>query len=77
MMSLVRCSAFLCFDTDGFVSRTAVAQWNSHARTVLDYVKITTRSVSQTDPELDPPCGTRNVSSESRVGLRCGRLVRT
>ena len=25
----------LCFDTDCFVSRTAVAQWNSHARTVL------------------------------------------
>ena len=29
----------LCFDTDGFVSRTAVAQWNSHARTVLDFIK--------------------------------------
>ena len=43
----------LRFDTDGFVSRTAVAQWNSLARTVLDFVKITTRSVSQTDPELD------------------------
>ena len=42
----------LCFDTDGFVSHTAVAQWNSHARTVLAFCKIKTRSVSQTDPEL-------------------------
>ena len=43
----------LCFDTDCFVSRTAVAQWNLHARTAIDFVKITTRNVSQTDPELD------------------------
>ena len=42
----------LCFDTD-CLSRTAVAQWNSHARTVLDFVKIITRNFSQTDPELD------------------------
>ena len=43
----------LCFDTDCPVSRTAVAQWNSHSRTVLEFVKIITRNVSQTDPELD------------------------
>ena len=30
----------LCFDTDGFVSHTAVAQWNSHARTVLDFLRL-------------------------------------
>ena len=52
LMSFVRCSAFFA-STDCFVSRTAVAQWNSHARTVLDSVKIFTRNVSQTDPELD------------------------
>ena len=43
----------LCFGSDCFVSRTAVALWNSHARTVLDIVVITTWNVSQIDPELD------------------------
>ena len=55
----------LCFGSDCFVSRTAVAQWNSHARTVLDIVEITTRNVSQTDPELDCLLVQKNSSASS------------
>ena len=55
----------LCFDADCFVSRTAVAQWNLHARTAIDLVTITTRNVSQTDPELDRLLIQKNSSASS------------
>ena len=51
-LSICSMQRLVGFGSDCFVSRTAVAQWNSHARTVLHIVEITTRNVSQTDPEL-------------------------